>query len=451
MATNILTDAVVVILVLGLMIFIHEAGHFLAAKAFGIRVLTFSFGFGKRLIGFKRGDTDYRLSALPFGGYVKMAGEDPSAVHGDDPGEFLSRPRWQRFVVVVMGPTMNVLLALAVLAGLYRFHFQKPAYKEQAAVVGEVEPGSPAAEAGIRPGDLIAKLDGLENPKWEDVELKTIMAPGEALPVRIVRDGRALDLTVKPKAEGSEQLGYAGWQACVPTLVGVVQSGLPAAKAGVKPGDQIVGMDGHHITCWQDLHPALQAANAGVIAHSGSEGRPVELAVLRDGKPVLIAVRAVYGDIEGAQRWYIGILPRSAVVVSQLPWGQAIEASISDNIRSCAVTFDAIGKILTRKMSPRSLSSPIGIAQFAGEAYRAGITDLLAVVAFISLQLGIFNLLPIPVLDGGVILLLAIEGIIRRDLSLSLKERIVQIGMAFLLMLVVFTVYNDIVKAVKPY
>ena len=451
MATNFLTDAVVVIVVLGLMIFIHEAGHFLAAKAFGIRVLTFSLGFGKRLFGFKRGDTDYRVSALPFGGYVKMAGDDPTEVHGDDPGEFLSRPRWQRFVVVVMGPMMNLFLAVAILAGLYRFHFQKPAYQEQAAVVGEVDPGSPAAEAGIRPGDLIARLDGLKNPKWEDVELKTLMAAGETLPVEIVRDGHPLHRKVKPKAQGSDQLGYAGWQACVPALVGVVESGLPAAKAGVKPGDLIVGLDGHPIPCWQDLHPALQAANAGASAHSGAQGRPVELAVQRDGKTVQVRLTAVYGDVQGVEKWYIGILPRNAFVVRQLPWEKAIEASVSDNIRSCVVTFDAIGKILTRKMSARSLSGPIGIAEISGEAYRAGFADLLAVAAFFSLQLGIFNLLPIPVLDGGVILVLLIEGIIRRDLSLTFKERIVQIGMAFLLLLVVFTVYNDIVKVVKPY
>ena len=379
-----------------------------------------------------------------------MAGDDPSDVHGDDPGEFLPRPRWQRFIVIVMGPVMNILLALVVLACLYRFHFQKPAFEEQLAVVGEIEPGSAAEAAGVRPGDLIAKLDGLQNPKWEDVEVKTMMSAGEVLPLEIVRDGQPLRLEVKPKAEGPDRLGDAGWAACVPAVVGEVDHGLPAAKAGVMPGDLIVGMNGRPIACWQDVVPALKDANAGLSPHTGDAGRPADLAVQRKGATVHIRLTAVYGEIQGVEKWYVGILPRNLIVVRQLPWGRAIEASVGDNVRNCVVTFDTIGKILTRKMSARSLSSPIGIGQIAGEAYRAGIPDLLLVVAFISLQLGIFNLLPIPVLDGGHILMLGIEAVIRRDLSTALKERILQFGIAFLLLLVAFTVYNDIVKMVRP-
>jgi len=447
---TVVTDIVVVVVVLGFMIFFHEAGHFLAAKAFGIRVLTFSLGFGKRLFGIKRGDTDYRVSALPLGGYVKMAGDDPSEVHGDDPGEFLSQPRWHRFVVIVMGPIMNILLAVIVLAFLYRFHFQKPAFEEQPAVVGEIEPDSAAAAAGIRPGDLITRLDGLTNPKWEDVEVKTLMSAGESLPLEIMRDGKRLSLEVRPKAEGPDRLGDAGWAACVPAVVGEVDRGLPAAKAGVIPGDLIVGIDGRPVSCWQDLPPALKAANSGISPHAGQQGRTVDLAVRRNGSTVQLRLTPTYGDIQGVEKWYIGILPRNLIVVRQLPWNKAVQASVSDNVRNCVVTFDTIGKILTRRMSARSLSSPIGIGEIAGEAYRAGIPDLLLVVAFISLQLGIFNLLPIPVLDGGQILLLAIEAVIRRDLSLAVKERILQFGIAFLLLLVAFTVYNDIVKMVRP-
>ena len=138
-----MTDALVVVVVLGIMIFIHELGHFMAAKAFGVRVLVFSLGFGKSLLHIKRGDTDYRISVLPFGGYVKMAGDDPSEVRQGDKGEFLSQPRWRRFVIVVMGPAMNVLLAVVLLTGLYKFHFQRPAYLEEPARIGDVEPGRP--------------------------------------------------------------------------------------------------------------------------------------------------------------------------------------------------------------------------------------------------------------------------------------------------------------------
>src|SRR5579859_2297542 len=164
MFSNFTTDIAVVAVVLGVMILIHELGHFIAAKYFGVRVLTFSLGFGPRLFGVKRGDTDYRVSALPLGGYVKMAGDDPSQERKGDPGEFLSKPRWQRFVIVVMGPFMNAVLAITLLTGLYRFHYEKPAYKEEPARIGEVEPDSPAAKAGVLPGDLIVRLGDLQNP-----------------------------------------------------------------------------------------------------------------------------------------------------------------------------------------------------------------------------------------------------------------------------------------------
>src|SRR5208337_2824438 len=175
------TDALVVVVVLGIMIFIHELGHFLAAKSFGVRVLVFSLGFGKSLLHIQRGETDYRISALPFGGYVKMAGDDPSEVRQGDRGEFLSQPRWHRFVILVMGPAMNVLLAVVLLTGLYKFHFQRPAYLEQAARIGDVEAGSPAAQANIQPGDVILRFGAEDNPKWEDVALKIMTTVNEAI------------------------------------------------------------------------------------------------------------------------------------------------------------------------------------------------------------------------------------------------------------------------------
>ncbi|HVB28178.1 MAG TPA: site-2 protease family protein, partial [Terriglobia bacterium] len=170
MVSSFLTDTIVVIVVLGVMVFVHEAGHFLAAKGFGVRVLTFSLGFGKRIFGFKRGGTDYRISILPLGGYVKMDGDDPTAVLTGDPGEFLSCPRWQRFVIVLMGPMMNFVLAIAVMGGLYMFHFEKPAYEDQPLVIGAVEAQSAAAEAGLKPGDRVVQFGALQDPKWQDVK-----------------------------------------------------------------------------------------------------------------------------------------------------------------------------------------------------------------------------------------------------------------------------------------
>ena len=440
MFSNLLIYALVVG-VLGVMIFVHELGHFLAAKFFRVRVLTFSLGFGKRLFGFKRGDTDYRVSLLPLGGYVKMGGEDPSEVRPGDPDEFLAKPRWQRFVIAVMGPTMNVLMAVVLLASLYRFHFPKPAYMEEPARVGEVEPGSAAAQAGILPGDLIVRLGSLQNPKWEDLKMKILTTAGEALPVEVLRSGQSVRLTLTPQAKGPDEIGDAGLAPCVPGKIGYVEPGMPADKAGLRAGDQIVALDGREIGCWQQLSSALQK----------DEGKSVALYVLRDGKRFRASVMPVRGQSAGTEKWLIGVGYRGDVVVRQLSWGSALASSVKDNVRNCVVTFEVLGRIITRRMSARSLSGPIGIVQISGEAYRAGVPELLMLVSFISLQLGIFNLLPIPILDGGLILLLLIEAVMRRDMSLEVKERFAQVGIVFLLLLAVFATYNDIIKNLRPH
>lgn len=441
MVGSFLTDALVVVVVLGVMIFIHELGHFLAAKSFGVRVLVFSLGFGKTLLHYKPGETDYRISALPFGGYVKMAGDDPSEVRQGDHGEFLSQPRWRRFVIVVMGPAMNVLLAVALLTGLYKFHFQRPAYLDQPARVGEVDPVSPAARADIRPGDLILHIGNLDEPKWEDVDFKILTSVNEALPLLLNRDGQIVRTSIVPIPKGPNRVGYVGWDPVAPGILETVEPGLPASKAGLKPGDEIVGIDGRKVLYFPSVAAAIQSGN----------GKPVTFDILRGGKPLQIVVQPSFGELMGEKRWRVGFSFHYGMVILHLPWGQALNASLEDNARNCLATFDVLGKILTRRMSARSLSGPIGIAQLSGEAYRAGIPELLLLVSFISLQLGIFNLLPIPVLDGGVILLLVVEGLIRRDLSLEVKERFVQVGIVFLLLLAAFVMYNDLVKTFRPY
>ena len=458
MFSNFLTDAAVVAVVLGVMIFVHELGHFTAAKWFGVRVLTFSLGFGKRLFGFKIGDTDYRVSLLPLGGYVKMAGEEPSdsvisgsenpqssgaasATPDDDPGKFLSKPRWQRFVVIAMGPTMNIAMALAVLTCLYRYHFQKPAYEEQPARVGALEPGSPAAEAGLMPGDLILRLDGIRNPKWEDVVPKVLTSAGQTIPVEVLRDGRPLELKITPKATKQDQVGYIGVDPYQPAIIAEVEPGLPAGRAGLRPGDQIVAVNGQRTYSYPSVQQEIQAVN----------GKEVDLTVERQGKEFHVRLTPVYTEVPGGKIWRIGVRFPNDYVAREVPWSQAFASAVDFNVRNSLLTFDVLGKILTRHMSPRSLSGPIGIAQISGAAFRAGFPELLMIVSFISLQLGIFNLVPIPILDGGAILLLLIETVIRRDLSIAFKERFLQVGMAFLLILAVFLVYNDIVKTLNSY
>lgn len=441
MLMNFVTAVAAFIVVLGLLIFVHELGHFMAAKWFGVRVLTFSLGFGRRLIGFKRGDTDYRLSLLPFGGYVKMAGEDPSKSRKDDPGDLMTKPRWQRLIIVVMGPLMNVVWAVVSLAGLYRYHFEKPAYEEQVVRLGGIEPDSPAARAGLLPGDLIVQLDGIENPKWSDVEFKTMTAAGTSVPVEVLRNGQDLKLTVTPKADETTGAWYFGWQPCVPALIGMVEPGLPASRAGLEPGDQIVVVAGRPISCWQNLTAALRSGN----------GKPVDLTVLRNGRNVRSQLTPIYSEVMGVRKWRIGVGVRDVVVIQQLPWRRAITSSFTANLRNSLMLYDLLGKIIAKPRLARSLVGPIGIAEASGIAYREGISDLVAFVSLVSLNLAIINMLPMPIVDGGVILLLLIEGLMRRDLSVGFKERFAQVGIVFLLLLAVFVMYNDILRIVKPY
>ena len=441
MISSFLTDVVVVIIVLGVMVFVHEAGHFLAAKGFGVRVLTFSLGFGKRIFGFERGGTDYRVSILPLGGYVKMAGDDPTAVLSGDPGEFLGRPRWQRFVIILMGPMMNFVLAVVVLAGLYMFHFQKPAYEDQPVVIGAVEPGSAAAEAGLEPGDRVVQFDGIRNPRWQDIKFKVLTGAEHPIPLTVDRGDQTLHVSLTPHTEGQEGAGVAGWYPYVPLVVDKVESGQPASKVGLKPGDAIVGLDGQPIYYWLVLIERLRAGN----------GKPVDLTILRDGKDFQVNTKPNYTDVMGQKAWRIGVTPRqNEYVIRKLPLGLAVEYAVRANYRNFMETFDVLGKIVTRRMSTKSLAGPIGIAQISGEAYRRGLSDLLLFVSFISLQLGIVNLLPIPVMDGGHIFMLTIEGLMRRDLSLAVKERVIQVGVVLIVLLFVFVMYNDIMKTIRP-
>lgn len=436
--SNMATDIVVVAVVLGFMIFIHELGHFIAAKRIGVRAPVFSIGFGKRLFGFEWRGTDYRVSLLPFGGYVKMAGEDPTESNHDDPGDFLAHPRWQRFIIAVAGPSMNILAALLLLTIVYKYHYEKPAYAEKPALVGDVEPGSPAAKVGIEPGDLIVRMGNVEHPTWEDVQLNVLMTTRKPIPLEIERNGKLLDLSLLPEAEGGYQVGYAGLGPCFPSVVGEVESAMPAARAGLQARDKILAVNGKEIPCYQHLPDAIQE----------SQGQPVTFTVLRNGKQLQMTMQPVRQKEGGEERWIVGFLPANDVVVRRLPVGKAIVASWEDNVQNTVLTFQTLAKLVTRQISTRSIAGPVGIAQLSGIAYRNGLVDLLSFVAFISLQLGIFNLLPVPMLDGGMIAMLFVEAVMQRDLSLQFKERVLQAGIFLLLLLVVFVTYNDIIRAI---
>ncbi|PYV14637.1 MAG: RIP metalloprotease RseP [Acidobacteria bacterium] len=440
MLSNIFRDAGVIVVVLPLMIFVHELGHFVAAKAFGVRVLTFSFGFGKRLFGVKRGDTDYRVSLIPLGGYVKMAGDDPSQPRQGDPREYLAKPRLQRFVIVIMGPAMNVAMAIALLTLLNHFSFEKSAYEEEAVRVGLVDPNSPAATVGLKPGDLIVQCDDLTNPNWEQLLLKIATSPNETLPIEIERGGKRLSLTITPQPNGNERTGYIGVRPVLPAVVQALETNMPAARAGLEVGDRILALDGTLLD---------RSATSVVQRLQEGKGKEVTFTVLRQGKQFDVQLKPVYAPGGKSSAWRIGAALTGDFIVRQLPWGEAVGSAAEFCVQNSLLTFVVLEKVLTRKMSPDTFSGPIGMAEMSGEAFSMGFLMLVQFVAVISLQLGIFNLLPVPILDGGAIVLLLIEGILRRDLSLQVKERVIQVGFVFLLLLAVFVTYNDIMKTIR--
>ena len=436
---QVLISLVSVIVILGFMVLIHEFGHYAVAKLLGVRVEQFAIGFGKRLAGFRRGETDYRINALPFGGYVKMSGENPMDEHTGDPREFLSHPRWHRFLIAIAGPAMNILLAVLLLTGIYMVHYEYPPYKDQPAVVGSVKPESPAAKLGIRRGDRIVQIDGVQNPTWEDVEMKELLSANQPLGFAVERGSEKIQGSIVPVAVTTDGAGSAGWYADEPVTLGMLEPNMPAEKAGLRPGDKILTLDGQPVPSIRAMIDRLQQTKT----------KPVQLEVERNGQVLNFTLTPVLADTPDAKEkhYRLGFAPQAKV--GRLPFPEALRASFEVNKRYSVLLLELVGKLVERKVSLRAVSGPIGIAQQAGAAAQEkGWIPLLVLTVIISLNLGIFNLLPIPIMDGGVILLLLIEGLMRRDISLPIKERIYQAAFVFLVLFAAMVVYNDIAKTI---
>ncbi|HET7440152.1 MAG TPA: RIP metalloprotease RseP [Terriglobales bacterium] len=436
--SHFLISVIAMVVVLGFMILIHEFGHYAAAKFFKVRVEAFSIGFGTRLIGFRRGETDYRISAIPLGGYVKMAGENPMDQLTGDPGEFLSHPRWQRFIIALAGPAMNILLAVGLLTGVYMIRYEHSIYLDKPAVIGWVLPDTPAAKSGIEPGDRIIKIDGVENPTWDQVIPQVALNPNQPLNVTLLRNGHELTKTVVPEPTGLEQYGITGWLEEAPAIVTELDPGMPAEKAGIRVGDTIVAVDGQKVHHIAEMVTMLQ----------NTKDKAIEVTVIRNNQPLTFNVKPMLAETEGARqpRYRVGI-HSDPTTVSRLPFAAAVTKSVEVNKRSSFLILELIQKMVRRKISMRQVEGPIGIGGAVGRAAsEKGWMPLLEITAAISLNLGIFNLLPIPILDGGVILLLLVESVIRRDISLAIKERIYQAAFVFLVLFAVMVIYNDLVK-----
>ncbi len=424
---------------IAILVAIHEWGHFAVAKLCGIGVEVFSIGFGPRVIGFKRGETEYRLSLIPLGGYVKITGQDPEdteAMTAHPDRAFALKPRWQQVAVVLAGPAMNLLLALVLLPLVFLVGHPEPKKMGEPPVVERVVIDSPAAEAGLKAGDRILSVDGRETATWLSLlEELALLGNREVAPLSFERDGAVRRVEIHaPRDAGAPRsgvvLGIEGaLQGETLTLVGGVLPGSPAKKAGIKAGDRILEIDGEMVSEWSQIVDRVQ----------NSEGRSLAMTLARGGETLVISLSPERRDDKG---WVIGLGPQVAageMIVRQYGLRESLHHGWKEMKRMTGMTVSVLKRLLSAQLSVKALSGPLGIAEASGAAAKAGLGSFLYFLAFLSINLGVLNLLPFPVLDGGHVAFMAVEFVIRRPLPPRVKA-IIQTGAIFLLIALMLVV-----------
>jgi regulator of sigma E protease len=434
------TTLLAFLFVLGVLVFIHELGHFLLCRWNGVRVITFSLGFGPKLLKVQRGDTEYCISAIPLGGYVKMAGENPDDPHTGADDEFMAKSKWQRFQILIAGPVMNLLLAVVVLAFVLLQGADVLAFLDRPAVVGAVQPGSPAEKAGIQPGDTITKFGTADVRTWEHLDMAVASRPERDVEVTVLRNGSEQRFNIRPDLTELKTRNGARFEVgaigvlpdVYPTVAGFVKD-KPAEKSGLKPGDQILSINGERMVFGSQIAEAISKQPAD---------KPIEFRIRRDGVEQTIPI-VPYRE---GDRSLVGLYPSDATVSYKPSFVEAIGMSVKRNVEMAGLILNTLKDLVTGEASPKQLMGPVGIAQLSGESAQAGWIALLSLMASISLNLGLLNLMPIPVLDGGHIFIMAIETISRRDFSLQVKEKMLFVGFVLLMTLMVTVIYNDLTR-----
>jgi len=423
------------LVVFGVLVFIHEFGHFFTAKLVGIRVETFSFGYGKRLFGIRRKETDYRVSLFPLGGYVKFLGEGEFFSEGGKvslpPDHFLAKNRWERFLVMVMGSVMNILLAVLIFTIINMVGVTVPAYQDEAPVIGYIDPGSPAEKAGFLLDDEILRVDKEEVRTWNDVEVAVGSKPDRMIAVEIRRGGEPLEIQFRTEKRTSYALGYAGFTGRFLTQIRSVNPGSPAEKAGLRQGDIVLSVDGRPIYHYQFVDFLEKHPN-----------QELEFALNRQGQTVTLRITPRLQGKVGK----IGAYTEAQSVEKKYGVIKAFVQSVRENVKNTFLIIRFIRDLILRRAPTQQLGGPLEIARVSYMAWQMGFLALLSWIGLISLQLGVINLFPIPVFDGGQIFVLALEALFRRDFSPKVRQVWMQIGFVIFIFLIVFIILNDIVK-----
>jgi regulator of sigma E protease len=420
------------IFVLGVLVFVHELGHFLVARMLGVRVITFCIGMGPKLLKYRRGETEYAIALLPIGGYVKMAGENPDEPHTGAADEFLSRPKWDRFRILIAGPTMNIALSLVLMTVVLAREARVPIFESDPVDVAVVMKGSPAEQGGIRPGDRITKVGRYRTATWEDFFLTIGGRAERDVTITLLREGREMIVTVRPEAQTRMRIGDIGVLPKVHPSIRSLEAGGPADRAGLKIDDVVLALNGEPIVFSGQLSSEIrQYPERQITLTVQRAGGTLDIPVVprRQGEIGLIGI--------GIQDPYRTIQPTIL---------GAMKMSVERNVQFAGLIVQTLHGLVTRETSPSQLMGPVAIAQMSGDQAAAGWLPLLSFMAMLSLNLGLLNLLPIPVLDGGHIFIMAVEGLARRDFSVKVKERLMLAGFVVLMALMVTVMYNDLAR-----
>ncbi len=440
-----LTSIIAFLIMIGVLITIHEFGHFLFARLFGVKVEVFSIGFGPPIFKWKGKETEYQIAAIPLGGYVKMYGEDSMTepVQGEvdqkafeDPRSFHAKPRWQKMMIAFAGPLFNIVLAIFLFAFVYMIGIKEPAYMNEPVVVGYVEKGSFAEKAGIKPFDKIIAIDGKPVKNWKDFTITIGMKAGKSVILTIERNGEKIFAPINvPENITKETIGISP---IIKPVVGKVLPNTPAEKAGLKEGDIILAFNGKPVKTWFEFVK---------IVGELKEKKPINLTIKRGENVFTVNIVPEYN--ETLKKYVIGISPKMETITVKYPFFEAIKKGFEKTWELTVAIYNVIKGLITGEVSIKTLGGPIAIAQFSGQALESGLSTYLFTIAFISLQLGYLNLLPIPVLDGGLIAILLIETIIRRPIPEKAKEYLAYIGFALLGTLMIFVIFNDILRVLS--